>query len=173
MSVGSIGFRRNTSKPATRASRTPKAFREERHRDRRDVATRRAGSHPSDELEPVLAGQPEVAHDDVDVSGTQELAGLRGGAGGEHESAEGLEGGDERAGRSRVLMNPFASQCSSAGSRHSARSQGVPASEGEADENGSAEGRAARLATERREAQWSSEDSGAGGGETATYARGA
>jgi len=173
MSVGSIGFRRNTSKPAARASRTPKRAEEN--------VTAIAGTSrpavrartPSDELEPVLAGQPEVAHDDVDVSGAQELAGLRGGAGGEHESAEGLEGGDERAGRSRVLMNPFASQCSSAGSRHSARSQGVPASEGEADENGSAEGRAARLATERREAQWSSEDSGAGGGETATYARGA
>src|SRR5258705_7093741 len=50
----------------------PEAFGEERHGDRRDVVTRRARSHPSDELEPVLAGQPEVAHDAVHVTGAQD-----------------------------------------------------------------------------------------------------
>src|SRR4029077_17454546 len=74
----------------------PEAFREERHGDRRDVVTRRARSHPPDELAPVLGGHAEVAPDAVDVRGAQELAGLRDGTGGEHESAEGLEGGDEK-----------------------------------------------------------------------------
>jgi len=83
----------------------PEALREERHGDRGNVVAWRPRAHPADEFEPVLAGQSQIAHDDVDLRGAQELARFRSGAGGEHEGAERLEGGDQQLDRIVVVVD--------------------------------------------------------------------
>jgi hypothetical protein len=72
------------------------ALGEERHGDRRHVAARRERANRTNELEPVLAGQPEVAHDDVDLGAPQELARFRCGGGRDDAHAERLEGRGEQ-----------------------------------------------------------------------------
>src|SRR5439155_9404115 len=59
----------------------PESLGEKRHGDRGDIVAHRPRPHPPDELQTVLAGQPEVADDDVDLGGAQDLPGLGRGAG--------------------------------------------------------------------------------------------
>src|SRR5437762_12078444 len=47
----------------------PESLGEKRHGDRGDIVARRPRPHPPDELQTDLAGQPDVADDDVDRGG--------------------------------------------------------------------------------------------------------
>lgn len=95
MSVGSIGLRRYTSNPAARASRTPN--RSEKNVTAIAGTSRPDGcARPSNEFQTVLTRQLEIAHDDVDRAGAQDLSGLRRGGGGDDANAVGFEGGGEQ-----------------------------------------------------------------------------
>ena len=83
----------------------PESLGEKRHGDRGDIVARRPRPHPPDELQTVLAGQPEVSDDDVDLGGAQDLPGLGRGAGGDHRGAERLEGGDQKLNRVAVVVD--------------------------------------------------------------------
>jgi hypothetical protein len=115
------------------------------------------------------------------VAFSQERSGLGRRAGGDHGGTAGLEGGHEKLDRFVMVVDhqrgdvgkdrDHVASLSSVGFTSSARRQ--DSGERRRTKRGSdGTSAAARLATERREAQWSSDDSGADDGDAGTKARG-